>query len=566
MGKYYNGGLDFKYGINESYTIDVMLIPDFNQIQSDDQELNLSPYETYYDEKRYFFTEGVEIFNKGNIFYSRRIGKVPTKFDSVKYLINDNEVIVKNPPITQIYNATKFSGKTNKGFGIGFLNAFTGTSYAEILDTISDRKRTILTEPFSNYSVIALNQPLPNNSYISLTNTNFSSFGRNYTSFVTAQEGYIRNKSNSWALFERILVSQIFDDTTKAERGFSYKLGISKTSGNFRISAQQTVISNSYNPNDLGYLRQNNLVTNSLTVSYNIYKPFGDFLLWRNSITMQQQNLYDSLKYIGTNITFRTSTKLKNNLSLGIVIDLTPVEMYDYFEPRAEDKFYIRAPRKNFSAWVSSNYAEAFAYDIQGSFYFGKLEENTQNGFSLTSSPRIRFSDKAIFVFSNKIQYDYNNIGFVQKSASNDSIFFGKRDIKYSTNTFEFDYIFTKNIALNLKVRHYWSLLNYFEFFSLENNGRLYPLRYSYHFVENENINYNAFTINVSFKWIFKPGSEFSVVYKQRIISNTDDLIYDYYDNFEYMYFKNSHLNSISFKLIYYIDYNTFQKNKMTNG
>ena len=73
----YKGGMDLKYGLSESFTLDMMLIPDFGQIQSDDKELNLSPYELYYDEKRQFFTEGTELFQRGDIFYSRRIGGTP---------------------------------------------------------------------------------------------------------------------------------------------------------------------------------------------------------------------------------------------------------------------------------------------------------------------------------------------------------------------------------------------------------------------------------------------------------------------------------------------------------
>jgi hypothetical protein len=46
---FYKGGMDVKYGISESFTLDMMLIPDFGQIQSDDKKLNLTPYELYYD-------------------------------------------------------------------------------------------------------------------------------------------------------------------------------------------------------------------------------------------------------------------------------------------------------------------------------------------------------------------------------------------------------------------------------------------------------------------------------------------------------------------------------------
>ncbi|HRZ97708.1 MAG TPA: DUF5916 domain-containing protein, partial [Paludibacter sp.] len=123
----YKGGLDLKYGITESFTLDMMVIPDFGQIQSDDKDLNLTPYEIYYDEKRQFFTEGTELFQRGNIFYSRRIGASP-KFSADNALKN-NEIINYNPSETQLINAVKISGRTNNDWGIGVANAMSLPSY-----------------------------------------------------------------------------------------------------------------------------------------------------------------------------------------------------------------------------------------------------------------------------------------------------------------------------------------------------------------------------------------------------------------------------------------------------
>ena len=69
-----------KWGINESFTLDATLVPDFGQVQSDNQVLNLSPFEVQFNENRQFFTEGTELFNKGNLFYSRRVGATPIGF------------------------------------------------------------------------------------------------------------------------------------------------------------------------------------------------------------------------------------------------------------------------------------------------------------------------------------------------------------------------------------------------------------------------------------------------------------------------------------------------------
>src|SRR6185436_5246729 len=72
-----SGGMDVKYGLNSGFTLDMTLIPDFAQVQSDNVYLNLSPFEVKFDDYRPFFTEGTELFNKSGLFYSRRIGAEP---------------------------------------------------------------------------------------------------------------------------------------------------------------------------------------------------------------------------------------------------------------------------------------------------------------------------------------------------------------------------------------------------------------------------------------------------------------------------------------------------------
>ena len=60
--------------LTENFTLDATLIPDFSQVGFDDVVLNLGPFEQQFSEQRQFFTEGTELFNKGRLFYSRRIG------------------------------------------------------------------------------------------------------------------------------------------------------------------------------------------------------------------------------------------------------------------------------------------------------------------------------------------------------------------------------------------------------------------------------------------------------------------------------------------------------------
>jgi hypothetical protein len=81
-------GADIKWGINESFTLDAALIPDFGQVRSDALVFNLSPYEVRYNEQRPFFTEGAELFSKHNdVFYTRRIGEVSNYFYQKKGIL-----------------------------------------------------------------------------------------------------------------------------------------------------------------------------------------------------------------------------------------------------------------------------------------------------------------------------------------------------------------------------------------------------------------------------------------------------------------------------------------------
>ena len=115
----FNAGMDIKYGINDSFTLDATLVPDFGQTKFDDVVLNLGPFEQVFSENRAFFTEGTELFNKGNLFYSRRIGNRPSEFYSAGDNLNENEEVSENPDNVKLLNSIKLSGRTKKGLGIG---------------------------------------------------------------------------------------------------------------------------------------------------------------------------------------------------------------------------------------------------------------------------------------------------------------------------------------------------------------------------------------------------------------------------------------------------------------
>src|SRR5436190_4702097 len=165
-----NGGMDVKYGISQAITLDMTLIPDFGQVQSDNQVLNLTPFEVKYEERRPFFTEGTELFNKGNLFYSRRVGGTPLHYYDVYNQMSSNETLISNPQNAKLINATKISGRLKNGLGIGVFNAVSAETFA-VVEGPNKERRKIRTSPLTNYNILVLDQTLKHNSSVSFINT-----------------------------------------------------------------------------------------------------------------------------------------------------------------------------------------------------------------------------------------------------------------------------------------------------------------------------------------------------------------------------------------------------------
>ncbi len=554
---FYRAGMDLKYGINESYTLDMMLIPDFGQVQSDDVVLNLSPFEIFYDEKRQFFIEGNELFNRANIFYSRRIGNTPTKFYNVEEQLSANEVIEKNPSASQLINATKISGRNTNGLGVGFLNAMTINTYAKIKDTLNGGEREFMTEPFTNYNVLVFDQSLKNSSYASIINTNYSRFDDKYYANVTGTEFLLNNNSKTYSIFGSGALSQIFNKNSKADLGFYSHLSFSKTSGQFRFSLNNRIESDTYNPNDLGYIMNPNEISSSINLSYNFYKPFGRFLNFYNNLTFWHASLYRPYKYTGFEIYLNSNATFRNHFTVGYFIGIVPIESHDYFEARVPGRLFIRPASIHFEPWISTDFRKELALEIQ--LGISPTNSISQSKLNISIAPRFKPNDRLLFVLQMNLSDNKNDLGYVDNTMNEDTIYFGRRNVIELENTIEARYIFTENASLSFNLRHYWSTVKYDKFYTLNLDGTLdNDDKYN----GNSDINFNYFTIDVAYRWIFAPGSELSLVWKNSI--NTDS------NEIEKHYFKNltntlglPQTNSFSLRVLYYLDSQYFKKKQL---
>lgn len=545
-GSSFNGGMDLKYGIDESFTLDATLIPDFGQVQSDDVELNLTPYEIQYNEKRQFFTEGTELFNKGGIFYSRRIGTMPIDYDNVNEKLNTNERIVENPAETQLINSTKVSGRTSGGLGIGFMNSMTSNTYATVKDTITNAEREIQTQPFTNYNIFVLDQTLSNNSYVSLVNTNL--WRKGYVANVTATDFRFSDRENMYRIRGIGALSQIYKNNM-SDYGFYLETDIGKIGGDLRYNWGFYLVTDKYIPNDLGYLDVNNVLASKFVIGHHIFKPFGIFLELHNDLEFNLSRLFKPSGFTEFYISYELSATLVNRYFVNMHAMVVPLERKDYWEAREPGRVF-NLPRYFHNCFhITSDTRQPFWFSIGGGISKSYSSGYDWLSYNFSFAPSVRINDQLSFSLETFFSKTLNDLGYVDKDIQNNIIYFGKRDLSVFESIIEANYIFTNRAFLNFRLRHYWSKVDYNTFYNLEDSGELQVNDYSL----NHDINYNAFNIDMIFRWNFAPGSELQFSWKNIITTEYDEVNIGYWDNLANT-LDAPQINSLSLKLLYYID------------
>jgi len=551
----FNGGMDIKYGINESFTLDMTLVPDFGQVQSDNQVLNLSPFEVQFNENRQFFTEGTELFNRAGLFYSRRIGGEPLNYYEPYNQLNENEYVKENPAASQLLNATKISGRTKKGLGIGLFNATSKPMFATVGDSLGNNRK-IETSPLTNYNILVFDQSLKNNSYISLINTNVTRNGKDYDANVTGTEFKLTNKKNTYSISGNGALSQLYYADTTPTFGYKYALNTGKISGTWQYGGSLSVKSDKYDPNDLGIQFQNNTLETFVWGSYNIFKPVWRITNLRAELGTGYSRLYKPGMLWNYNIWGDLYTNFRNFLSMGGGFNLEPIITYDHWEPRITGRYYEYPKDYMGYYWFSTDYRKKFALDVSVNYRY--FEENNRYNYSFKISPRYRANNRLLFVYNFNRDYLNDDIGFVNYNATDDRITFGRRNLLTLTNLLSVDYKFTALMALTLRARHYWSKAEYQQYYTLSDKGKLFD---NSQYTGNSNVNFNAFNIDLVYRWRFSPGSELSIVWKNSIYTRGKEIIQSYSKNAD-LVLNSPQTNSFSIKLLYYLDYSMVKRKK----
>ena len=477
------------------------------------------------------------MFDKGGLFYSRRISN-------------------------NLLNATKHTGKNNHNLGVGILNAITKNT--------SDQNNLAQ----SNYNVIVLDQAFKNNSSITFTNTNVqrkNNEGREAN--VSGLLLNLKDKTNSYSLNSKFNLSQVYQND-EISKGFTSYLGIDKNSGKLQYGISNYIENDTYDPNDLGILYNNNEINYFAYLDYRILMPTKLFVNFYNNFNFNYEQLYKPREFVNFTINYNQRLTLKNYLTWGFSLDYQPLNSNDFFEARSGlDNIFIRSKNVSGRTFFSSDYRKRIALDVSFGGSNLNLYESIERSFRI--SPRIRVNDKLFFKYVFSTESTSNNFGYHQflKHENNsdlDKTVFAIRDLRFFTNVLESQFVINNKTSFNIKCRHHWQTVNNKSFHKIDENGYKIDNEISYNKLDFKNddeytndiyynTSFNAWNVDLNFNYWFAPGSELSIVWKNSILSNGNKIETYFVDNLKTL-LENLQENSISLRLRYYLDYQSLKK------
>ncbi|MCK5135361.1 MAG: carbohydrate binding family 9 domain-containing protein [Bacteroidales bacterium] len=561
----FNGGLDAKVGISSDYTLDLSVNPDFGQVEADPSVLNLTSFETFFEEKRPFFLEGNDVFDfemDGDIpYYSRRIGSAPS-FSST---YNEWEVS-EIPDRTTILGAAKLTGKNRNGLSVGLVNGLTARELGRATDD-AGLVKNIEVSPMSNYVASRLKRDFKDGNTIvggvfSLVNriaadsvsgqllpTNAISGGldllhhwknRNYylevktiASQLNGSPGAILKKQLAHNhRFQRPDADYLeVDSLTEHLSGHGGLIRAGKKGGKWNFFLQGQYRSPGLNLNDMGYIRQSDFMGERIEISYDMNEP-GKWI--RDYYLQLYQEALWSFGGENTGNQVGLILEARNNwlwwLKLYLQYDFTYLDIRELRGGPAlrNDGVYMMAIS------VGTNTAKdlyaAIGYQHRA---FGMEQSNEDFlGLSLTWLPikRLKFSGIARF---NQRQYHQQYVTTISENTTDEYIV-GNIDHYTLSLTFRGELFITPELSLQYYGSPYYSVGKYDSFrridqasskktserwetldltydpaldsYSYERNSETFRF-------DNPDFSFMQFRSNLVFRWEYKLGSTIYVVW-----------------------------------------------------
>jgi Domain of unknown function (DUF5916)/Carbohydrate family 9 binding domain-like len=421
-------GLDAKLGLTSNFTLDATVNPDFGQVEADPSVVNLTAYETFYEEKRPFFLEGRKILafaveEQDQLFYSRRIGAPPSQSP---FLAPGETASLKDS--TTILGAFKVTGKTDGGMSVAALQAFTQKETVSVTSPIG--RRDAVVEPFGSYTVGRLHKDWDkgntslggmvtsthrwvNDPALTFLPTQATSGGIDFTrhfanrAWILEASGVLSHvrgdpaailalQTNAVHYYQRPDASHLGVDpnrTSLSGHGGSARFGRSDTS-RLRLTDHFHWYSPGLDLNEVGYLRQADLIANQVFLGWRETTPKGIFRSYSVELARQDQWDFGGLETrsatgVEASGQFKNKWQAEAQLSYDDVVDTRmlrggpALRWHDYFEASLGGG---TDPSRRVSASLQGEHSWARDDDSRASSLSGHLNLRLSNRLSLSGS------------------------------------------------------------------------------------------------------------------------------------------------------------------------------------
>jgi hypothetical protein len=571
------GGLDGKIGITNDLTLDFTINPDFGQVEADPSEVNLTAFETFFQEKRPFFIEGRNIldygitfgnnaFSRDNLFYSRRIGRRPHHDPD---LLDDEYVDM--PDNTTILGAFKLTGKTRSGLSIGILDSVTAKESATI-DYLGDQRNETV-EPLTNYFILrlqkdynegnttfggivtAVNRDLEDEHLDYLHKSaytgglDFSHKWKNKEWLFTIKgifshvkgdkEAILDTQESSLRYYQRPDADYLTLDPNRTSlTGHGGDIAFGKVGGGrWRFVTALTWRSPGLELNDVGYLRSADRIWQVVWIAYQVTEPFSIF---RNFFSEVNQwhcwNFGGESLFGGYNMSFNAD--FKNYWGIGAGINRNH---------RGLDTSALRGgPALKFpggiSQWffLSSDGRKKLRFHISNGNYWGDLDASRSIRYSggITYRP----SDALLLSLRPSFRTSRRELQYVEtvETDTQDRYVFAHLEQKTVALTVRLNYSITPDLSIQFYGQPFISSGKYTDFkYITDSRAKVFEDRYqlykedeisydpdeeyfnvleedgkSYGF-EDPNFNFLQFRSNLVVRWEYTPGSTVYLVWSQ---------------------------------------------------
>jgi len=588
-----NAGLDAKIGLSD-FTLDVTINPDYGQVEQDPSVMNLTAYETFYEEKRPFFLEGKHIldFSYGSdmMFYTRRIGAapsyrpMPTGPDGATRYIDQRDVV-------PIIGALKLTGTNNSGFTLGILQSVTALTSAKVMHNDKESRETV--EPLTNFTVARVQKNWKGNTILGgmITSTNrlmneqylkdylaanAISAGIDFTQYFSNRLYYIdfkgifstvdgseaaitRRQRDAVHFYQRISAQDYLgiDLTRTSLSGSGGFLKIGRR-GNAKWTFAETFgwLTPGFDLNDVGYLREADVLNNDTEVTFRQTNPWKIFR--SNTLTFNQVNKWN---FGGQNCESNFSFGARNTFNSLHQIEFTERYVWNRLDTRILrggpdlriDPYYFTSVR------FTTNTAKRVSASLQ---YIGEHNTNGHSSYN-TVSPGITLRMGNHVHLSGNFNYQWNTnalqyVGQSVGTSGNTHYLMGYIDQQTYGITLRAQVNITPDISIQFYGSPFTSTASYSDFKrDAQTTSKQYSQRF-YQFSSSEitktdnrylvsengdtyafyspDFSFNEFRSNLVFRWEYLPGSTLYFAWIHSL-SNRDNLyVSGWRDNLDTMF------------------------------